>query len=58
MFAVASDLSEIQRERLTSTRSLRGMTVPAYTLHEVKTVFMDFFPYGEKFDGKPFTTTK
>ena len=43
MFTVASDLSEIQRERLTSTLSLRGMTVPPYTLHAVKTVFMDLF---------------
>ena len=43
MFTAASDFSEIQRERLTSTLSLRGMTVPAYTLHAVKTVFLDLF---------------
>ena len=43
MFIVASDLSEIQRERLTSTLSLRGMNVPAYALEAVKTLIMELF---------------
>ena len=43
MFIVASDLSEIQRERLTSTLSFRGMNVPVVTLEAVKTVLMDLF---------------
>ena len=43
MFIVASDLSEIQRERLTSTLSLRRMNIPAYTLEAVKTVFVELF---------------
>ena len=43
MFIVASDLSEIQRERLTSTLSLRGMNVPACALEAVPTVFVELF---------------
>ena len=43
MFIVASDLSESQRERLTSTLSLQGMSVPAYTLDVVQTVSTDLF---------------
>ena len=43
MFNVASDLSEAQRERLTSSLSLRGMNVTVYTLEAVKTVFMELF---------------
>ena len=42
MFVVASDLSDNQREGLTRTLSLRGMSVPACTLEVVRTVFMDF----------------
>ena len=41
VFSVAGDLNEAQRESLTRTHSLRGMSVPAYTLEAVKTVFMD-----------------
>ena len=43
MFIVASDLSEAQRERLTSSLSLRGMKVPAYTFESVRTVFVELF---------------
>ena len=41
MFIVASDLSEAQGERLTSSLSLQGVDVPAHTFEAVKTVFMD-----------------
>ena len=43
MFIVASDLSEAQRERLTSSLSLKGMNVTVYTLEEGKTVFVELF---------------
>ena len=41
MFIVASDLSEAQRERLSSFLSLRNMTVTAYTLDSVQLVFVE-----------------
>ena len=34
MFIVASDLSEAQRERLTSSLALKGVNVAAYTLKQ------------------------
>ena len=43
MFTVASDLSEAQRERLTSSLSLQGVTVTAYTFEAVRTVFVESF---------------
>ena len=43
MFIVASDLNEAQRERLTSSLSLRNMTVIAKTLDSVQTVFVELF---------------
>ena len=43
MFIVASDLSKAQRERLTSSLSLRGMNVPAYTFEAARTVFLKLF---------------
>ena len=43
MFIVASYLSEAQSERLTSSPSLLGVNVPAYTLEAVKTVFVELF---------------
>ena len=43
MFIVASDLSEAQRERLTSSLSLQGVDVTAYTVEKVRTVFLELF---------------
>ena len=43
MFIVASDLSEAQRERLTSSLSLQGVNVTAYTFEAVRTVFVELF---------------
>ena len=43
MFIVASDLNEAQRERLTSSLSLRGINVTAYTLDAVQRVFVELF---------------
>ena len=43
MFIVASDLDEAQRERLTSTLSLRNITVNACTLDAVQTVLLEWF---------------
>ena len=40
---VASDLSESQRERLTSFLSLKGMNVTVYTFEAVNTVFVELF---------------
>ena len=37
------NLDEVQRERLTSSLSLRKMTVTAYTLDTVQTVFVELF---------------
>ena len=39
----ASDLSEAQRNRLTSSLSLLGMNVLAYTFEAVRTVFLELF---------------
>ena len=43
MFIVAGDLSGGQRERLTSSLSLQGMNVTAYTFEAVTTVFVELF---------------
>ena len=43
MFIVASDLSEAQRETLTSSLSLRGKNVPACTFDTERTVFFGIF---------------
>ena len=43
MCIAVSDLSEAQRERLTSSLSLQGMNVTVYTLEAVKTVFLELF---------------
>ena len=43
MFIVASDLSQAQRKRLTSSLSLRRMNVPAYTLEAIRTRFLELF---------------
>ena len=43
MFIVASDLSEAQRERRTSSLSLQKMNVTAYTFDAVNTVFVKLF---------------
>ena len=41
MFAVVCDLSEAQRERLTSFSSLQGINVTAHTFEAVRTVFVE-----------------
>ena len=41
MFIVASDLNEAQRERLTSSLSLQGVGVTAYSFEAVRTVFVE-----------------
>ena len=43
MFIVASDVNEAQRERFTSSLSLRNMTVTAYTLDSFQAVFVELF---------------
>ena len=43
MFLVGSDVNEAQRERLTSSHSLRNTTVTAYTLDTVQPVFVELF---------------
>ena len=43
MFIDASDLSEAQRERLTSSLSLQAVEVTAYTFEAVKKVFVELF---------------
>ena len=43
MFNVASDLSEAQRERLTSSLSLKGVSDTDYTFEAVGTVSVDLF---------------
>ena len=43
MFVVASDLSEAQRERLSSSLSLQGVNVTAYTFGAERTVFVELF---------------
>ena len=43
MFTVALDLSEAQRERLTSSHSLQEVEVTAYTFEAATTVFVELF---------------
>ena len=43
MVIVASALSEAQRERLTSSVSLKRVNVTAYTFEAVRTVFVEIF---------------
>ena len=43
MFIVASDLSENQRERLTSFLSIRGIDVTGYTYKKGKVAFGELF---------------
>ena len=43
MFNVASDLSEAQRERLTSSLSPQGVDVTAYTFESATAVFVELF---------------
>ena len=43
MFLVGSDVNEAQRERLTSSLSLRDITVTAYTLDTVQPAFVELF---------------
>ena len=43
MFIVGSNLNEAQRERLTSSLSLRNISVTAYTLDTVQPVFVELF---------------
>ena len=43
MFIVSSHLSEAQRERLTSSLSLQGVNVTAFTFVAVRTVFVELF---------------
>ena len=50
MFVVASDLSEAQRERLTSFLSLQGMNVAVYTLEAVKNSVCGIVLHAEKFN--------
>ena len=41
LFLVASDLSEAQRERLTSSFSLKEMNITAYTFETVRITFLE-----------------
>ena len=50
MLIVSSDLSEAQRERLTSSFSLSAMNVTACTFEAGTTVFVEFVLYAEKFN--------
>ena len=43
MLIVASDLNEVQRERLTSPLSVLKMNITAYTLDAEQTVFVELF---------------
>ena len=43
MFTVVSNLSEAQRERLTSSLSVQGMNVTVCTFEAVRTVFVELF---------------
>ena len=43
IFTVLADLQENQRERMTSTLSLRGRTVQTYTFDSVREVFIELF---------------
>ena len=53
MFIVGSDLNEARRERLTSSLSLRNITVTAYTLDTVQTVFVELFCTPKSSIGNP-----
>ena len=55
MFFVVSDLSEAQRERLTSSLSPQGMNVAAYTFEALRTVFVELFCTPKSSDGESFT---
>ena len=55
VFIVASDLSEAQRETHTSSISLWGMNVPAYTFRICKNNVCGIVLYAEELDGKSFT---
>ena len=57
MFIVASDLSETQRERLTSSPSLQGMNVTVYNIDAVKSV-KGIVLHAEKFNGESFTPSE
>ena len=43
MFIVACDLGEAQRERLTSSLSLQGVEVTAYTFEAIRKIFVELF---------------
>ena len=43
VFIVASDLTEPQRERLTSTMTLKGIRIENYTFEAIKEVFLELF---------------
>ena len=43
IFIVLADLNEMQRERMTSTMSLRGRTVQTYTFESVREIFIELF---------------
>ena len=43
MLFVACDLTDAQRERLTSSLSLKGMNITAYTFEAVRTTFLELF---------------
>ena len=53
MFTVGSDVNEAQRERLTSSLSLRNITVTAYTLDTVSPVFVELFCAPKSSMGNP-----
>ena len=55
MFIVASDLTEAQRERLTSSLSLKGMNITVYTFEAVRTTFLELFCTPKRLDGQSFT---
>ena len=52
MFIVGSNLNEAQRERLTSSLSLRNISVRAYTLDTVQPVFVELLLCSEKLNEK------
>ena len=54
MFFVANDLSEAQRERLTSSLYIRRVEVTAFTFESVRTVFVELF-CTPKFYGESLT---
>jgi hypothetical protein len=43
IFIVLADLNETQRERMTSTLTLRGRTVQTYTFDSVREIFIELF---------------